>query len=90
LGFGWADYDGDGWLDLLVANSDHSSNPQVRCSLYHNQGGGTFIKITDGPLTTKTGSYGDGVWGDYNNDGYSRCLLAEPRQPTQRPVPQRG
>jgi hypothetical protein len=75
LGFGWADYDGDGWLDLLVANADRSSNPQVRNSLYRNQGDGTFVRVTDGPLVNKPGSHADAVWGDYDNDGYPDVFL---------------
>src|SRR2546426_1182062 len=40
----WGDYDNDGYLDLFVANLGQ------RNFLYHNQGDGTFIQITNGPI----------------------------------------
>jgi hypothetical protein len=78
LGFGWADYNADGYLDLLVANSALDSNPQVRCSLYQNQGDGTFTESFDSPMATKTGSYGDALWGDFDNDGDPDVFLPNP------------
>lgn len=55
----WADYDDDGYDDLLAGKT-----------LWHNEGDGSFTDVTvsaglDG--LTATG----GVWGDYDNDG---CL----------------
>jgi hypothetical protein len=73
LGYGWADYDGDGDLDLLVANA---ATAQDRCSLYRNQGDGSFVKVTDVAPVTKPGCYGDVSWGDYDNDGYVDLFVA--------------
>jgi len=39
MGVVWADYDGDGWPDLFVANDD---GPNF---LYHNKGDGTFEDV---------------------------------------------
>jgi hypothetical protein len=75
-GFGWADYDGDGDLDLLVANTDMSSRPQVQCSFYRNNGDGTFTSVTDSLPGTKPGSYGDVAWADYDNDGYVDAFVS--------------
>lgn len=59
----WGDYDGDGKVDLFVANFN-----QVNF-LYHNQGNGVFEKITEGALVTdRELSYGSS-WGDIDNDG---------------------
>jgi len=69
----WADYDGDGWLDLFVA---HESKPgDVHpCQLFHNNRDGTFTQVTApgaavGKLGTNLGFVKGVTWGDYNNDG---------------------
>jgi tetratricopeptide (TPR) repeat protein len=73
----WADYDGDGWLDLFVG---HESGPEPGaanvhpCQLFHNNHDGTFTLVTaPGAASGVRGvnlGYVKGVaWGDYNNDG---------------------
>src|SRR5207249_4577959 len=59
----WADYDGDGWPDLYVAN-EFGAN-----ALYHNERDGTFSEraATAGIVD---GGAGMGVaWGDVDGDG---------------------
>jgi hypothetical protein len=64
----WADYDGDGWLDVYIANETWDMKEQHSNELYRNNGDGTF--------TNMAGKYGvDYVsvfkachWGDVNND----------------------
>ena len=59
----WADYDGDGWPDLYVAN-EFGAN-----ALYHNERDGTFSEraATAGVVD---GGAGMGVaWGDVDGDG---------------------
>lgn len=63
-GCAWGDYDNDGYIDLFVANA----GPAVDF-LYHNNGNGTFTKITSGPVVTDTAHSSGGSWGDYDNDG---------------------
>jgi enediyne biosynthesis protein E4 len=64
-GSSWADYDNDGNLDLFVTNIQNQAN-----FLYHNNGNGTFTKITSGPVVTDVASSsGSPAWGDYDNDG---------------------
>ncbi len=63
-GCAWGDYDNDGYLDLYVCNSNENN------FLFHNNGNGTFTRITTGPLVTNTGNSQGCAWGDYDNDGY--------------------
>lgn len=60
-----ADYDGDGWPDLFVANI------QISNSLFHGRGDGTFDRVTTGPIATEPQLSGAamGTWADYDNDG---------------------
>src|SRR5262249_51175620 len=64
----WADYDEDGWPDLLVANDFGRKN------LYHNEGlknGKIHFKDVAGPAGVE--DYGAGMsatWLDYDNDGH--------------------
>jgi hypothetical protein len=69
----WADYDGDGWLDLFVG---HESKPgDVHpCQLFHNNHDGTFTQVqapgaAAGKLGVNLGFVKGVAWGDYNNDG---------------------
>jgi len=61
LGFmAWADYDNDGWEDLLVRGR----------TLYHNHGDGTFEDVSiDAGITNNNPCYA-AAWGDFDNDGW--------------------
>ncbi len=63
-GASWGDYDNDGYLDLFVANWDQQNN-----CLYHNNGDGTFTKITTGPVVNDGGYSIGSAWADIDNDG---------------------
>jgi hypothetical protein len=54
----WADYDNDGWMDVVL-----------NTSLYRNNGDGTFSNVTVSTLAP-TAAYAARAWGDYDNDGY--------------------
>ncbi len=63
----WADYDNDGWLDVLLV----CERPANR--LYHNRGNGTFEEVTRkaGLIQDQPGAFCKGAdWIDYDNDDY--------------------
>lgn len=64
MGATWADYDGDGLLDLFVPNGRNDNN-----SLYHNDGNGKFTKITSGAIVSDAGNSTGSSWADFDNDG---------------------
>ncbi|HZQ53567.1 MAG TPA: CRTAC1 family protein [Bryobacteraceae bacterium] len=73
MGVGAADYDGDGWLDIIKTNfADDTS------TLYHNQRDGTFVDATFashlGVNTTFLG-WGTGFL-DFDNDGWPDLFIA--------------
>lgn len=60
---GWADFDNDGWIDLLVCN---------RLSgvyLYRNLGDGLFEHITPATGLSPKGGVEHAAWSDYDLDG---------------------
>ncbi len=59
----WVDYDLDGFLDMFVSNYGQNN------SLYHNNGDGTFSKITEGSIVNDGGNSRGCAWSDYDNDG---------------------
>ena len=66
----WADFDGDGYLDLYIGNE---SNPALQLNhpnqLYRNNGDGTFTEISaDLGLNLSVFSKG-ALWTDINNNG---------------------
>ncbi len=76
FGVCWIDYDNDGWLDLFVANTLLYTMTGQNNNLYHNNGDGTFSKVTTGPLVTDGGFSWAASWGDYNNDGFPDVFVA--------------
>ena len=76
LGVSFADYDGDGFTDIFVANDS------VQCFLYHNNGNGTF---TETGLLAGVGYNEDGKtfagmgtdFSDYDNDGRPDIVVTD-------------
>ena len=59
----WGDYDNDGYLDLFIANYSQDN------FLYHNNGDGAFVRVTEGALVHDGGRSSGSAWADYDNDG---------------------
>jgi len=76
LGVSFADYDGDGFTDMFVANDS------VQCFLYHNNGNGTFTELG---LLAGVGYNEDGktfagmgtAFADYDNDGRPDVVVTD-------------
>jgi hypothetical protein len=77
-GCAFFDYDGDGWLDILLVNGmDWPGHKRQRStlSLYRNNRNGTFTDVTRA-AGLDVELYGMGVAvGDYNNDGFADILI---------------
>jgi hypothetical protein len=68
LGVAFADYDGDGWIDIFVANDS------IPCFLFHNNRDGTFSEsaLAAGVAVNADGKPFAGMgtdFNDYDNDG---------------------
>ena len=64
----WADFDGDGWLDLFVGHESNTKESHPS-ELWRNNRDGTFTNVAP-QLSLADLGYVKGVaWGDFNNDG---------------------
>ncbi len=74
LGIAFADFDGDGWTDVFVAND------KVDQQLFHNNGDGTFeeLALTSGVAFDENGRKFAGMGidaADYDNDGFPDVII---------------
>lgn len=61
----WADYNGDGFDDMIIIDSE-----DYHTSLFTNNGDGTFSENTTNSIYENEGPSIACTWGDYNNDGH--------------------
>jgi hypothetical protein len=76
----WADFDGDGWLDLFVGNESNLA-PAMPCELYHNNQDETFTECAGRMGVAVDGICKGVTWGDYNNDGRPDLYISRNGQP---------
>jgi len=67
----WADYDNDGFNDLIIAGG--TSDASYITKIYRNNGNNNFIEQTGINISGTSGSTID--WGDYDNDGYLDFII---------------
>jgi hypothetical protein len=65
-GASWGDFDNDGRLDLFVATGVLGMYQDL---FYHNDGGGSFTKITGTAIDTPVRWSGGSGWVDFDNNG---------------------
>ncbi|MEZ5277788.1 MAG: FG-GAP-like repeat-containing protein [Opitutaceae bacterium] len=71
IGQGWGDYDGDGLVDLVLAEQGRAI-----VHLYRNLGGGAFRRDEEGIAATGLKSPNQPVWADQDNDGDLDLFIA--------------
>jgi hypothetical protein len=84
-GGGFLDYDGDGWLDIMLVRGgslpSRSQDDIPAVSLYRNDGDGTYTNVTDEAGLGGVRAYGFGsIAADYDNDGDQDILLTTLRR----------
>jgi hypothetical protein len=67
----WGDYDNDGFLDLFQCRQRGQNN-----LLYHNNGDGTFTRVTEGSIVNDGGNSPGCAWADYDNDGFLDLIVS--------------
>lgn len=76
----FCDYDRDGFLDLYLATNmlaTQSDDGGRRGYMFHNQGNGTFLNVTDrAGITTRHTRSHSATWWDYDNDGWPDLYVA--------------
>ena len=68
LSVAWGDYDNDGFVDMFVPTAIAGTGPYPDM-LFHNNGNGTFARITNSPVVTNPTANQGALWGDFDNDG---------------------
>ncbi|MGH7971529.1 MAG: FG-GAP-like repeat-containing protein, partial [Limisphaerales bacterium] len=71
----WADYDNDGFVDLLISQSDSTESGAKTNLLWHNNADGSFARVAGSPLVADRMAGWGLLWSDYDNDGRIDVLV---------------
>jgi hypothetical protein len=72
----WADFNGDGWLDVFIGNETSPGEEEHPCQLFINNKNGTFTEIAS-QAGCRVIKFVKGVTsGDYDNDGRPDIFLS--------------
>lgn len=76
-----ADYNNDGWLDVLVLRGAWwQEDGKMPNSLLHNNGDGTFTDVTEAAGLLSFHPTQTSTWFDYNNDGQIDLFIGNERE----------
>jgi hypothetical protein len=74
---GWADYDEDGYVDVITLGHVQGLTNSIS-QLWHNNRDGTFTDVTtQAGLDPLNGDAHGAVWGDFDNDGHVDLFVAK-------------
>lgn len=76
----WADYDNDGYLDLMLGHESSTEDP-FPSQLFHNNGDGTFTDVAAQAGLANIGFVKGVAWGDFNNDGRPDLYISRKGKP---------
>ena len=79
-GAAWGDYDGDGFIDLFIAQAGPNGQGSALHLLYHNNRDGTFSRVTTGPVAAVSSNGRGAAWCDYDNDAHLDLVLVNQGQ----------
>jgi FG-GAP-like repeat/ASPIC and UnbV/Secretion system C-terminal sorting domain len=68
-GCSWADYNNDGFVDLIIAAANNAGVVNHPSRFFKNNSDGTFTKIDTTLFTTQVAPYTIPTWSDYDQDG---------------------
>jgi len=75
-GCSWADYNNDGYVDLIIAAANNFGIVNHSSRFFENNGDGTFKRIDTTLFTTQTAPYTVPTWSDYDLDGDIDLFIA--------------
>lgn len=83
IGCSWGDIDGDGWVDLFIANNSTSFSGALN-ALYRNNGDGTFSAVENDIVVTESSYFSfSGNWADVDGDKDLDLYVANASAPDQ-------
>lgn len=76
----WADFDGDGHVDLFVGH-EQTGMEAAPSKLFRNNGDGTFTDVSRATGLIADGFVKGAVWGDINNNGRPDLFVSRMNEP---------